>query len=435
MKSAAYCDGIRRRDFLKAGALGALGVNLAGLMQLEALGGIEEKSKGKNAIFIYLPGGQSNLDTWDLKPESKETGGEFKPIDTNVPGIQISEHLPKLALQADKYTILRSVHHTLAAHAPGQQYLRSGNKPIPSLEYPNYGSVIAKEHAAPVGIPPYVSLPVNRSNGGVETAGYLGVAYSSFTVSDDPNNENFSVRALAMPGGLTLERIEARINFMKGLDQTFRRVDLKSQNLEGMDQFYQQAYDILRSDAARNAFNIQGESAEARDRYGRTPFGQSCLLARRLVEVGVRCVSLDFGSWDTHAKNFAALKDRMLPPYDAGIAALLQDLSDRGLLENTVVWVTGEFGRTPKINGNAGRDHWARSMSMIMAGGGIKGGQVIGKTNDKGEEPVEDPHTPDDVAASFFHALGIDPAKEYHTPTGRPVMLVRGGEPITKLFS
>jgi hypothetical protein len=428
----AYCDGIKRRDFLKAGALGSLGLSLANLLRLEALGA--SSSAGKNAIFIYLPGGQSHLDTWDLKPESSEVKGEFSPIATNVPGIEISEHMPNLAKQADKYAILRSVHHTLAAHAPGQLYLRSGNKPLPSLEYPNYGSVIAKEFAAPVGIPPYVSLPVNRSNGGVETAGYLGVAYSSFTVSGDPNADNFSVRALSAPGGLTLERIESRISFMQGLDTAFRKVELKSQALDGMDKFYQQAYDILRSEAARQAFDIQSEKAELRDRYGRTPLGQACLLARRLVEVGVRCVSIDFGSWDTHRDNFNSLKTRLLPAYDAGVAALLEDLSERGLLENTVVWVTGEFGRTPKINANTGRDHWARAMSMIMAGGGIKGGQVIGKTNDKGEEPVELPYKPDDAAASFFHALGINPQTEYYTPTNRPVMLIRDGQPIRELF-
>jgi hypothetical protein len=433
MTRPAYCDGIKRRDFLKAGALGSLGLSLAGLLRLEAEAA--STAAGKNAIFIYLPGGQSHLDTWDMKPESSEVKGEFSPVATNVPGIDICEHLPNLAQQADKYALIRSVCHTLAAHAPGQQYMRSGNKPLPSLEYPNYGSVIAREFTSPLGIPPYVSLPVNRSNGGVETAGYLGVAYSSFSVGSDPNADNFSVRALAAPGGLTMERIQSRVSFMQGLDTAFRNVELKSQALEGMDKFYQQAYDILRSEAARQAFDIHSEKPELRERYGRTPFGQGCLLARRLVEVGVRCVTVDFGSWDTHRDNFNTLKTRMLPAFDAGVAALLEDLSQRGLLENTVVWVTGEFGRTPKINANTGRDHWARAMSMIMAGGGIRGGQVIGKTNDKGEEPVDTPYKPEDAAASFFHALGIDPKKEYYTPSNRPVMLVRDGEPIPGLFA
>ena len=238
-----------------------------------------------------------------------------------------------------------------------------------------------------------------------------------------------------MSNGLTLDRIEKRIAFMQGLDTTFRNVKLQSQQLEGMDTFYQQAYDILRSSKAREAFNLNGVDAKTRETYGRTPFGQACLLARRLVEAGVRIVSIDFGSWDTHKTNFPSLKDKMLPPFDQGVAALLEDLSDRGLLDNTVVWSTGEFGRTPKINKNGGRDHWARAMSMIMAGGGVKGGQIIGKTDEKAEAPVELPYKPDDAAASFVHALGIDPHKEYRTPTGRPVMLYRHGSPIKELFS
>ncbi len=435
MASSYYCDGVKRRDFLKAGALGSLSFGLAGMLRAEAERGTAASAGNKNAIFLYLPGGQSHLDTFDMKPDASDVAGEFKPIDTNVPGIQLSEHLPNLAKNADKYCILRSVHHTLAAHAPGQQYMRSGNKPLPSLEYPNYGSVIAKEHPAPRGVPPYVSLPVNRSNGGVETAGYLGVAYSSFSVGDDPNSEDFSVRALAAPGGLTLGRIERRVGFMQRLDQTFRETELNSQALEGMDKFYVQAYEILTSKAARKAFDLSAEKPAVRERYGRTSFGQACLLARRLVEAGVRCVSVDFGSWDTHAKNFVSLKDNLLPAFDAGLAALLEDLHERGLIDSTVVWSTGEFGRTPKINDKAGRDHWARAMSMVMAGGGIQGGQVIGKTDDKGQEPIDAPYTPDDAAFSYFHALGIDGHKEYHTPTGRPVYVLRNGNLIRELFS
>ncbi len=435
MKSP-YCDGITRRDLLKAGVLGGLGVSLANLLRWEAEGAIASGDAGKNAIFVYLPGGQSHHDTWDMKPDSKDemVRGEFKPIDTNLPGLQVCEHLPYLSRQADKFALLRSVHHTLAAHAPGQQYMRSGNKPSPALEYPNHGSVVAKELAAPVGIPPYVSLPVNRSNGGVETPGYLGVKYSSFALSGDPNASDFNVRALATPDGLTFDRIEKRVKFMRGLDTAFRSADLNSQQLEGMDSFYHQAYDILRCAQAREAFDLSRVPDKQRERYGRTPFGQACLLSRRLVEVGVRCVAIDFGSWDTHRDNFNSLKDTMLPPFDQGFAALLEDLHESGLLDNTVVWCTGEFGRTPKINENAGRDHWARAMSMIMAGGGIKPGQIIGKTDENAAEPVELPYSPDDAAASFLHALGIDHKKEYHTPTGRPVMISRNGNPIPELF-
>lgn len=436
MSNTAYCDRIQRRDFLKAGTLSALGVSLANLLRLEAEGSIPSQDSGKNAIFVYLPGGQSHHDTWDMKPESPDpqVRGEFSPIATNVPGLNICEHMPNLARVADTYAVIRNVHHTLAAHAPGQQYMRSGNKPLPSLEYPNHGSIIARERRSPIGIPPYVSLPVARTNGGVETAGYLGVAYSSFSVSGDPNADDFSVRALALPNGLTLERIERRISFMKGLDTAFRKVELKSQQLDGMDSFYQRAYEILRSSQARQAFDLSRVPSKERDKYGRTPFGQACLLARRLVEVGVRCAAIDFGSWDTHRQNFPTLKDKMLPTFDQGVAALLEDLKTRGLLENTVVWCTGEFGRTPKINANAGRDHWARAMSMIMAGGGIQGGQVIGQTDDQAAEPVGTGYSPDDAAASFLHALGIDHKKEYYTPTDRPVMISRDGYPIRELF-
>jgi uncharacterized protein (DUF1501 family) len=437
MTRQAYCDGLHRRDFLRAGAVGSLGLSLASLLKLEAEGAVPAAARGKNGIFIYLPGGQSHLETFDMKPESKsaDVRGQFKPIKTNVKGLEVCEHLPHLAKQADKYAVIRNVCHTLAAHAPGQQYMRSGNKPIPSLEYPNIGSIVAKEHVAPVGLPPYVSLPIARTNGGVETAGYLGVAYSSFAVGGDPSAKDFDVRALAMPGGLTMKRIDARFQLMQGLDTTFRAADLRSRQLDGMDKFYQQAYDILHSSSAREAFDLTQVDDKSRDRYGRTAFGQACLLARRLVEAGVRCVAIDFGSWDTHRDHFNTLKDKMLPPFDQGVAALLADLHGSGLLDDTVVWSTGEFGRTPKVNKNAGRDHWARGMSMIMAGGGIRGGQVIGATNADGEEPVGTSYKPDDAAASFFHALGIDSKKEYHTPTGRPVMILRDGEPIKELFA
>lgn len=437
MTARRYCDGIQRRDFLRAGAVGALGLGLADLLRLEAQGAVPAAARGKNAIFVYLPGGQSHLDTWDMKPDSKHdyVRGEFKPIKTNVPGIDVCEHLPHLAKQADKYVVIRNVCHTLAAHAPGQQYMRSGNRPIASLEYPNIGSVVAKEHTAPVGIPPYVSLPIARTNGGVETAGYLGVAYTSFAVGGDPNSKDFDVRALAMPGGLTMDRIDARFKLMQGLDGTFRGGSLVARQLDGMDRFYQQAYEILHSSAAREAFAIAGVPDKQREKYGRTSFGQACLLARRLVEAGVRCVALDFGSWDTHRDNFNNLKKNMLPPFDQGLAALFEDLGDSGLLDDTVVWCTGEFGRTPKVNKDAGRDHWARGMSMLMAGGGITGGRVIGKTNADGEEPDGTSYKPEDAAASFFHALGIDGKKEYHTPTGRPVMIVRDGAPIPELFA
>lgn len=431
-----YCDGVHRRDFLRAGALGFLGLSLPGYLRYAAAAAETGKTVDKSAILIYLGGGQTHMDTWDLKPDAPEgIRGEFKPIKTNVDGIEISEHLPRMARQADKYTILRSVSHNLAAHAPGQMFLRTGNRPLPSLQYPGYGSVVNKEYSAAPGLPPYVALPVSSTNGGAETAGYLGVAYNPFTVNDDPNKDTFSVRALALPQGLSMERIQARRGLLDGLDTTFRKVEVKSQDLAGMDKFYQQAFEILNSAKAREAFDINKEPDAVREKYGRNSFGQACLLARRLIEAGVRFVSIDFGGWDTHRNNFDVLKNDKLPKLDQGFAGLLDDLSCRGLLNHTGVMMTGEFGRTPKINGTAGRDHWSRAMSIVMAGAGIKGGQVLGKTNDKGEEPVEMPLKPEDVAASFYQALDIDPHKEYHTPTGRPVHIVRDGKVINELFA
>jgi uncharacterized protein (DUF1501 family) len=436
MRFRDYCDGVSRRDFLKAGTLGFLGLSLPGYLRYAQAAAAGGKTVDKGAIFIYLGGGQTHLDTWDLKPDApEEFRGQFKPIQTNAPGVAISEHLPEMAKQADKFAIVRSVAHNLAAHAPGQMFLRTGNRPLPSLQYPGYGSVVTKEYSAPLGVPPYVALPVQSTNGGAETAGYLGVAYNPFTVTDDPNRPTFNVRALALPKGLSLERIDARRTLVSGLDTAFRQAEVKSQDLAGMDKFYQQAYEILSSPKARAAFDIAKEPDDVRTKYGKNPFGQACLLARRLIEAGVRFVSLDFGGWDNHQNIFPRLKDDKLPKLDQGLAGLLEELADHGHLEKTAVMMTGEFGRTPRVNRNSGRDHWARAMSIVLAGGGIKGGQVIGQTNDKGEEPVDNPVKPEDVAASFYHALDIDAHKEYATPTGRPVHIVRDGKVIKELFA
>ena len=417
-----------RRHFLRAGMLGAAGLGLPDLLRAESTG------SPKSAIFVFLDGGQSHLESWDLKPDAGETAGEFKPIATNVDGIQVCEHMPNLAKQADKYCVLRGVEKGIGVHGVGMQYVRSGNKPVPSLAYPDAGSVIAREHASPPGIPPYVSLPVSRTNNTIESPGYLGVAYGSFTVNEDPNADDFSVRALAPPGGMNPDRVQRRMSLVEQLDTAYRDIDLANDNIAGMDRFYQQAYDILRSEAIRKAFDLELEPAAAREAYGRSPLGQSLLLARRLVEAGVRCVTVDFGGWDTHKNNFADMKDKLLPPWDQGMAALLADLSQRGLLDSTLVWSTGEMGRTPTINKDAGRDHWGTAMSMMLAGCGVRGGQVIGETDETGANVIADGCTPADVAASVLQALGINPKKEYHTPTGRPVQIVHDGAPIEKLF-
>jgi uncharacterized protein (DUF1501 family) len=429
-----YCDGLTRRDLLQVGALGCLGLGLGDLLRLEAAA--PPAARGKNAIFIFLTGGQSHIDTWDPKPDAAaEYRGEFRPVATKVAGLQVCEHMPRLAEQADRYTLVRSVTHNQGAHTPGQRLLQTGNRPIPSLEYPDYGAVLARELTSPKGVPPYVMFPSMGSNAAVASAGYLGVAHGPFTALGDPNAPDFSVRALASPGGLTADKLEARRKLLDRVDTAFRDADLANQDLEGMDRAYQQAFEILQSAAVRRAFDIRAEPEAVRDRYGRTTFGQSCLLARRLIEAGTRCVAVYHGGWDTHQYNFRDLKNTLLPAWDAGLAALLDDLHTRGLLESTVVWCTGEFGRTPKVNNTfAGRDHWPRAMSMLFAGAGIRGGQVIGKTDPTASEPVEAPLSPEDAAASFYHALGIDHLKEYRTPDGRPVYLVRDGKPIRALW-
>jgi hypothetical protein len=279
-----------------------------------------------------------------------------------------------------------------------------------------------------------VSLPVRQTNAAVESSGYLGVAYRAFAVQGDPSAADFSVRALQVPPGMRLERVQSRMSLMQQLDTAYRELDLANENLDGMDRFYQQAIGILQSPRTREAFDLGRESRPLRDRYGYTSLGQACLLARRLIEAGVRCVTIDYGGWDTHRDNFSLMKNDLLPTWDTALSALIEDLHDRGLLESTLVWSTGEMGRTPRINADNGRDHWGQAMSMMLAGAGLRGGQVLGRTDRQAAEVTADACTPEDVAATALHALGIDHHKEYQTATGRPIHIVRDGRVIRRLF-
>lgn len=430
------CDGVRRRDFLKIGAAGGAGLTLANYLRLADAGDVRESAHAKSAIFINLQGGPSHMDTFDLKPNAPdEYRGSFNPIKTNVAGVEISEHLPKLAKCADKFAILRGVSHTLGAHRLGQEYVNVGTKPLPSLEYPGYGAVICKEteQENPADLPSFVQVPK-----GNQRAGFLGVKYAPLNTGATPTvGSPFSVRGISLSGGLSVSEVEKRQNLLKDIDKTFTGIEQDSQLLEGLDQFSQQAYSIITSRRSREAFDISKESPAFAAPFGETPFGASCLLACRLVESGVRFVSLSLGGWDTHQDNFTRLKERQLPPLDEGLSALFAGLEQKGLLESTSVMVTGEFGRTPKINkrsAEGGRDHYPRCMFMVMAGGGIRGGQVVGESDDKATLPANDVITPDDAAASFYYNLGIDYTKEYHTSTGRPIMIVRDGSVIQPLF-
>jgi hypothetical protein len=427
-----YCDGIRRRDFLRVGVIGGTGLSLASYLRMAEAGQVTG-GKAKAAIFVNLGGGPSHMDTFDLKPNApKEFRGEFNPIATSVPGIEICEHLPKLARCVERYTILRGVSHSLAAHEFGTKYMNTGNRPIPSLEFPGFGAVVSKERPGPRDLPPFVAIPNTP-----QVPGFLGVEFAPFSTNTTPRpGQPFTVRGISVGRGLTVDEIEKRRHLLTDLDSTFRGFEQQSDLVNGLDRFSQRAYDIISSPRSREAFDISKESPEITKLFDSSPAAQSCLLATRLVESGVRFVTTQIGGWDTHQQNFERLKTNLLPQLDAALSGLFSALYVKGLLDSTVVMVTGEFGRTPKINPNAGRDHYPRAMFVLMAGGGIKGGQVIGASDDKAMGPASgDGISPDNVAASFYHALGIDHTKEYRTTTGRPVAIVRYGTPIPELFA
>lgn len=439
------CEGFHRRDFLRLGATGILGLSLPQVLRIEALASdAAPKAKAKSVIMVWLAGGPATIDMWDLKPDAPAgIRGEFKPIATKVPGLQISEHLPKMAGVMDKVTLIRSLAHTIPSHEIGTTYMTTGNKPTAALRYPSLGSLAAKLLPVDKGVPPFVAM--SGANRGA-SAGYLGAGYNAFLVEGSvgrsggnnrrPTAGNMSVRGITLPGGFSLESLEKRDRLLQSFDESFRDLDKAGDLVGGLDTFHQQALDILRSDKTKTAFNLAAEKESVRDRYGESPFGQGLLAARRLVEAGVRFITIGTGGWDTHESNFQRLKDRQLPPLDQGLSALIDDLDQRGMLESTIVYCAGEFGRTPKVNtrGGGGRDHWARSMAVVMAGGGTRRGYVHGSTDANGMAPASDPCSPDDVAATIFSRLGIDPHSELQTPTGRPVQLFREGRVIEKLL-
>jgi len=413
-----------RRSFLQVGALGLTGLTLA-----DYLRAAPPASTAKSAIFVYLGGGPTHMDTFDLKPEAAaEFRGDFKPIATDVPGIQISEHLPKLAKQMKDVALVRGISHTLAGHELGTAYVNTGNRPIPSLLYPGLGAVVSKELQGDKDLPHYVAIPSTP-----QKAGYLGVRYAPLLTNTTPSaGVPFAVRGISLGNGMTVAEYGKRQKLLSQLDTTFGSAE-ESKLVDGLDKFAQQAFDMISSPKAKQAFDVSLEKPEVAERFGPGKFAMSCLLAARLIDAGVRFTTVSFGGWDTHSNNFKATKDNLLPQLDTGLSALLTTLKERGQLASTTVYVIGEFGRTPKINPNAGRDHWPRAMFALLAGGGIKGGQVLGKSDDKGMGPAGDPITPDQVSATFYSTLGIDHQKEYHTPTGRPVMIVRDGTVLKQL--
>lgn len=438
--------GMTRRELLgsglRVGMLSALGLGLTDLFALSgaanAAGQTPIAAAGSGAtaqscVLIWMGGGPSHLDTFDLKPDApREIRGNFKPIETNVKGIRISEHLPMLAKQADKYCIVRSVTSPEAAHERGAHYMMTGFEPLPGFAVPSYGSVAAQQLTRRGAIPPYIAVPSPVMYGG---AGFLGAALDPFSPGGDPNDGGFKVRDLELPGGVTKERMDRRRNLREAVDSAFSRFEKGSDRARTVNSFYDQAYKLLASEDARAAFDLSKEKNELRDAYGRNTLGQSLLLSRRLIEGGVRFVSVNTGGWDTHNNGFNALQHSTLPPFDRALATFLSDLETRGMLKSTLVFVVGEFGRTPIINRDGGRDHHSRCFSVLLAGGGVKGGTVVGASDSKGFEPAERPVKPEDLSATVYSCLGIDYTQSISSPEGVRVTLSRGGRPVEQALA
>jgi uncharacterized protein (DUF1501 family) len=432
-----------RRDFLKFGGAGFLGLSLADFLRLEAAASEEQLQarKADSVIMIWLGGGPSTIDMWDLKPEAPDgIRGEFKPIASSLSGVQVSEHLPLMAKTLDKVTLIRSLQHTLPVHIAGSRYMTTGNSPIGSLVFPSLGSLAARLLPVRPDLPSYVAV---GGEGSATYAGYLGAAYNPFIVEGltagktgkVPLTGKVQMRGVVLPTGFTLEQLENREKLLKGFDRGLAALDQVEGVGAGLDTFHKKALEILRSDRTRTALELNRESASTRERYGATGFGQGALMARRLVEAGVRFATLSLSGWDTHQGNFTKLKSNLLPELDQTLSALIEDLSERGMLERTIVYCAGEFGRTPKINPDAGRDHWARAQTVLLAGGRFRRGYVLGSTDKQGMAPVADPCTPDDVSATLFACLGIEPHRELTSDTGRPIQLFREGKVIDKVLA
>jgi len=435
-----------RRHWLQLGVAGLAGGSFANLLQLRetCAAHLPANKKPSSCILIWMDGGPTHFETFDPKPEAPvEIRGEFQPINTNVAGIQICEHLPQLASIANKYAIVRSVCHNQGNHGAGNHYMMTGAPPrIPVgcgafvSFHPSLGSVAAKERPAPHGLPPYFSMPSMSRSGGPN---FLGAKYAPFVVGGDPNNKHFRVRDVELPNGITDDRFGARRDLRHLVDRLPRFSDPATADpVVAVDEFFQQGVELITTPEAQKAFDIQTESDATRDAYGRNSFGQRALLARRLVEAGVPFVTLYDGGWDHHSDLFGALKTR-LPSWDQTVAALIIDLDQRGLLETTMVIALGEFGRTPKIStlpgqAKAGRDHWANAMSILFAGGGTPGGQVIGATDRQGHSACERILSPENFVSTVYLKMGIDPDKVYYTPSGRPTHLVSDPTPIKELM-
>lgn len=448
-----YCDGMSRRSFVQIGVAGMASVGLADVLRAKELSAAAGQSKkDTSVILIWLDGGPGHMDTYDMKPEAPaEYRGIWRPIRTNVSGMEITELFPLQAKVADKFSIVRSLHHNNGDHFTAGHYMLTGrggpSGAATSGKNPSLGS-IATKLCGPrrPGMPPYIAVPHASSIGlrpGYFGANYLGIEHNPFESDGDPNADNFSVKNLNLAGGLSIKRLEDRRGLLKSLDNV-RRVADDTGQLASLDQFQQKAFELVTGDAGRDAFDISQEDPALRDRYGRHTWGQSTLLARRLVEAGSTFVTVHFGGWDHHWDLQSGMTD-YLPKVDRAVAALFQDLSDRGLSDNVLVVLCGEFSRTPRMNdggnggapmsmGTPGRDHWGNAMFCLLGGGGVKGGQIVGATDSRGESPKERPLTPSDIHATIYHVLGVDPHVNFLDHTGRPVAALDRGEVIRELI-
>ena len=434
-EQATFCDGVPRRSFLQAGFLGVAGLSLADLLRLQASAADSDQPTRKTSvIFVEVAGGPTQFETYDPKPKAPtEYRGEFGIAQTNVPGVIFSELMAQQAKIADKLAIVRSVHHRHNSHDPSSHlsqtgYYKTGKKGGPN-QFPSFGSVVAKLRGpnAP-SLPAYVSVPSIMRNG---QAAYLGQAFRPFETISDPNDPKFTVRNLQLAKSISLDRLDDRRELLSTLDARQRLQDLNGA-ADAVDGFSQQAFELVHGSNAREAFDIASEPDHVRDAYGRNTVGQSMLLARRLVAAGVTCVTVRSTGWDDHTKMAKGLRQRA-PSYDRGIATLVQDLYERGLERDVLVVAMGEFGRTPRINKNAGRDHWGALMSVLLAGGGLRPG-IVGASNSKGEVPADAPYRPENILAMIYRHLGIDPAHTFTDLSGRPRYLLEEREFVRELI-
>jgi hypothetical protein len=418
------------------GFAGGLGLSLPELLKTEAKGAAKyyptREGVAKSLIHIYLPGGMAHQESFDPKPFAPaEYRGPFKAIDTKLPGVQFSENMKEMAGIADKITVIRSMTHREAAHERGTHNMFTGYTPSPALQYPCFGSVIAHELGSQNNLPPYVCVPSQPNE--FAGTGYLSSAYGPFSLGADPAAAGFTVKDLALPNGVDDTRFNRRRSLLEAVDSHFRSME-KADSIDAMDSFYHSAYGLISSQKAREAFNIEKEDGKLRDRYGRNQAGQRMIMARRLVEAGVRLVTLTYGGWDHH-NNIQSNFKAQGPELDKALATLIRDLDERGMLDSTMVMVSSEFGRTPKINNTDGRDHWPRVFSTVLAGGGVKRGFVYGSSDSLAAEPDSDPMSVQDFATTVYNQLGITADKELIAPGPRPIEIVADGKVIKEILA